>query len=129
MPTEDHYDPAARLIYHRYFGNLTGQEFYESFTDEKDFFEGMTGLVGMLVDLTEIKAVPPSALNIGRHTLFAQYRPLLIVVVGGHMFARTIAQTFARMTGHTMVFFDDFATADAYMRDKVAQWHTEQSQS
>lgn len=125
MPSEDHYHKAERLMYHRYTGNLTGQEFFESFAGEKEFFDGMTGLVGMLVDLTEIRGVPPGVLTIARQKMFSRYKPLLIVVIGGHMFARTIAQTFARMTGHNMVFFNDFESGDAYMREKVAEWQAE----
>ena len=125
MPSEDHYYKAEKLVYHRYFGDLTGDEFHRSLLAEKAFFTGMTGLVGMLIDLTDIKVVPPGILDIARHTHFARYRPLLIVIVGGHLFARTIVKTFARITGHTMEFFDDFETADRYMREKVAEGATD----
>jgi hypothetical protein len=121
MPSESHYHKSENLMYLRYTGNLTGDEFHRSFLGERAFFDGMTGLVGMLVVLSEIKGVPSGVLDIARHLQFARYRPLLIVIVGGHLFARTIAKTFARITGHTMVFFDDFESADQYMRAKVAE--------
>jgi hypothetical protein len=121
MPSESHYYPTARLIHLRFWGNLTGTEFMDAFKGEKAFFDGMSGTVGLIADASEIKALPPGVLSLARKAQFARYRPIIVVIVGGNRFVRSMAEAFGKITGIQMSFAPTYDEALTYIQSELAR--------
>jgi hypothetical protein len=121
MPCEHRYDKDKRLIYARYSGNLTVQEYLEGLAGEKEFFEGMSGLVGVIADVSALKSVAPGVLLPARQSQLARYRSLIIVVLGTNVFSRSITEIFARLTGNHITFLATNEEALAYIQAALAR--------
>jgi hypothetical protein len=119
MPTHTSYDKSNKMIYHRYWAHMTGEEFKDSLSGEQAFFDQMTGKVGVVFDLTALENLPSSILTIARKAHFIRYQPLVIGLVGADSFVQAITHVVNQIT-HTPIYnFDTLEKATAYMKTQI----------
>ena len=119
MPTQSHYDKSNKMIYHRYWAQMTGKEFMASLSDEQKFFDQMTGKVGVIFDLTDLETLPSSILTIARKAYFLRYQPLIIGLVGTESLVQAMTLTIKQITHVAVYNFDSLEKATAYMKTQI----------
>jgi hypothetical protein len=119
MPTQSHYDKSNKMIYHRYWAQMTGKEFMASLSDEQKFFDQMTGKVGVVFDLTGLENLPPSILTIARKAYFVRYQPVVIGLVGAESLVQAMTLTIKQITHASVYNFDSLEKATAYMKTQI----------
>lgn len=119
MPTQSHYDKSNKMIYHRYWAQMTGKEFIASLSDEQKFFDQMTGKVGVIFDLTDLETLPSSILTIARKAYFLRYQPLIIGLVGTESLVQAMTLTIKQITHVAVYNFDSLEKATAYMKTQI----------
>jgi hypothetical protein len=119
MPTQSHYDKSNKMIYHRYWAQMTGKEFMASLSDEQKFFDQMTGKVGVIFDLTDLETLPSSILTIARKAYFLRYQPLIIGLVGTESLVQAMTLTIKQITHVAIYNFDSLEKATAYMKTQI----------
>lgn len=119
MPTHSHYDKSNKMIYHRYWAQMTGKEFMDSLADEHKFFDQMTGKVGVVFDLTALKNLPPSILTTARKAHFVRYQPLVIGLIGDETLVHTMTHAIKQITQASVYSFDTVEKAAAYMKTQI----------
>jgi hypothetical protein len=115
MPTESDYDKPNKLIYNRYWGDLTGKEFAASLAGEPEFFDQMTGIVTVIFELYGLKELPPSMLRLASTAHFAHYKPLVMVFIGANPLFQAMGHTFSYITQTSLYNFDTLEEATAFM--------------
>ncbi|MCP5303460.1 MAG: hypothetical protein H7A03_10015 [Pseudomonadales bacterium] len=121
MPYEAHYSKADKHITYRYWGTLTAQEFLESFNEQAEFFQGLTGLVTVNADASDLDSLPTTLLTHARNSHLARYRPLMLVIVGGNPFVKVIANVFGKITNIEIHYTKTQSEAEQLFQKRRAQ--------
>lgn len=108
MPIESHYDKPNKLIYHRIKAYTTLAEFTNSLSGEHDFFDQMTGKVGVVFDLSGLKKLPPSFPTIARGAYFVRYKPLIIGLIGTDSLIQAMSHVLNQITHASLYNFDSY---------------------
>ena len=120
MAYESRFDKAERMIYLHFWDNLSADEFHASLAGEREFFDGMTGPIGLLVNTTGLRSIPPAIITHARNTYFARHKNTIIAMVGASTFVNALAQMFSKLTGITVSNFSEMAEAEAFLKEQIA---------
>jgi hypothetical protein len=124
MAYESRFDRTEGIMYLRFWDNMTADEFHAALVGEREFFDGMTGTVGVIVEVIGLKSIPPAILTHARNTYFARYKNIVIALVGASGFVTALGQMFNKLTAITVRNFADFAEAEAFVKQQIAQRST-----
>ncbi|MBZ0301675.1 MAG: hypothetical protein K8J31_18150 [Anaerolineae bacterium] len=117
MPTETRWEVPKRVIYTRYFGNMTMEDIVAVISDLERYLEEGIPLVHTIMDVGEVETYP-NLLELTRLKFKQNDRQGWTIFVGAQGVARFAASVTSQLAGSRFRLFDTFEEAVAFLNEQ-----------
>lgn len=121
MPHTTNYNRAKRRINVTWEGMVTPEEYTEVMRQHNTFFEGLTGAVAIIADMSRVQSLPSTILAQTRAAQWTNYRPLFIALTGVSSFIRMLVSVFNAFSGIGIQTFATLEEAEAWISEQLAR--------